>query len=79
MISTTAGYCTRGPSTVPYVLLCADHAPFLIRLPKHLDNVPVLILDCNEEFENDGVNREKMLKQVCRGVRERMSEVWEEC
>ena len=42
-----------------------DPALALIRLPKHIDHVPILILNCNEEFEEDGVNRARLLKQVC--------------
>lgn len=48
-----------------WVLLSLDPALVLIRLPKHIDHVPILILNCNEEFEEDGVNRARLLKQVC--------------
>lgn len=34
------------------------------KLPKHVAHAPVLVLNCNDEFENDGVNRDRLLKQV---------------
>ena len=73
--STSAVYCIPYMVyCIPYMVYCIPYmvywmslypAAALIRLPKHVAHAPVLVLNCNDEFENDGVNRDRLLKQVC--------------